>query len=62
MAHNRKVLLTDLFIAEIFSKIVHHGAQFREGDKPGRLKGIKNTFNPLNITRHNPDQRHQTPV
>ena len=28
---------------------MHHGAQFREGDKPGRLKGIENTFNPFNI-------------
>ena len=46
---HKKLLRTDLFIAEIFSKIMHHGAQFREGDKPGRLKGIENTFNPFNI-------------
>ena len=35
---HKKLLRTDLFIAEIFSKIMHHGAQFREGDKPGRLR------------------------
>ena len=34
MSNKRKFLLTDLFIAEIFSEIMHHGAQFREGYEP----------------------------